>query len=147
MQILPSSVLFCCTMNEVRSPMAEGIMKCFHGSRIFVDSAGAYQGKLNPFMVEVMKEIGVDMSRHRPKTFENLSDDSFDFVISLSPEARDCASDLTRHMHYEERFWDIFDPTLVEGAREARLGAYRQARGQLQHRILELFPVPEHPNF
>ncbi len=127
--------------------MAEGIMKRFHGSRIFVDSAGAYQGKLDSFMVEVMKEIGVDMSRHTPKTFENLTDDSFDFVISLSPEARHCAEDLTKYMHCDARFWDIFDPTLVEGKREARLGAYRQARDQIQRQILDLFPVPEHPQF
>ncbi len=127
--------------------MAEGIMKRFHGSRIFVDSAGAYEGKLDSFMVEVMKEIGVDMSGHTPKTFENLTDDSFDFVISLSREAQHCAEDLTKYMHCDARFWDIFDPTLVEGKREARLGAYRQARDQIQHKILELFPVPEHPQF
>jgi protein-tyrosine-phosphatase len=147
MQILPSSVLFCCTMNEVRSPMAEGIMKRFHGSRIFVDSAGVYQGKLDPFMVEVMKEIGVDMSRHKPKLMENLSDDSFDFVISLSREAQHSAEDLTRFMHCDARYWEIVDATLAEGTREARLAAYRQARDQLQQRILELFPVAEHPIF
>ena len=98
-------------------------------------------------MVGVMKEIGVDMSRHKPKTFENLSDDSFDFVISLSPEAQHCAADLTRYMHCDARFWDIFDPTLIEGTRETRLGAYRQARDELQHKVLELFPVLEHPSF
>ncbi|MEQ9449236.1 MAG: arsenate reductase ArsC [Rhodospirillaceae bacterium] len=147
MQILPSSVLFACTMNEVRSPMAEGIMKRFHGSRIFVDSAGVYQGKLDPMMVEVMREVGVDMSKHKPKIFDNLTDDSFDFVISLSVEAQHHADELTRYMHCEERVWNIADPTLAEGSRDARLTAYRQARDQIQRKILELFPVPEHPSF
>ncbi len=147
MQILPSSVLFCCTMNEVRSPMAEGIMKRFHGSRIFVDSAGAFQGKLDPFMVEVMNEIGVDMSRHKPKTFKNLTDDSFDFVISLSGEAKHFADEMTKYMSCESRFWNISDPTAVEGTRETRLGAYRQARDEIQRKILELFPVTDHLAF
>ena len=147
MQILPSSTLFCCTMNEVRSPMAEGIMKRFHGSRVFVDSVGVHLGKRDPFMVEVMKEIGVDMSQHKPKTFESLTDDSFDFVISLSTDAQRHADDLTRYMHCDTRLWEIFDATQVEGTRETRLGAYRQARDQMQHRILELFPVSDYPQF
>jgi len=132
-------------MNEVRSPMAEGIMKRFHGTHVFVDSAGVYQGKLDPFMVETMKEVGVDMSRHKPKLMENISDDSFDYVISLSSEAYHQSEELTRFMHCDARLWDIFDATLAERAREARLASYRQARDQLQHKILELFPVTEHP--
>lgn len=122
-------------------------MKRFHGAHVFVDSAGVYQGKLDPFMVEVMNEIGVDMSRHKPKLMENLSDDSFDYVISLSAEAHHQAKDLTRFMHCDARLWDIVDATLAEGTRDARLAAYRQARDQLQHKILELFPVTEHPVF
>jgi protein-tyrosine phosphatase len=146
MTVLPSAVLFCCTMNEVRSPMAEGIMKRFHGSRVFVDSAGVHQGNLDPLMVEVMAEIGVDMSRHRPKVFDALADNSFDVVISLSPHAQHKAVDLTRYMHCDLRFWNIFDPTIVEGTREARLAAYRQVRNQLQEKILDLFPRP-HDDF
>ena len=140
MTVLPSAVLFCCTMNEIRSPMAEGIMKRFHGTRVFVDSAGINLGKLDPFMVEVMAEIGVDMSRHHPKMFESLKDDSFDFIIALSPHAQQKAVDLTRFMSCEARFWNIFDPSLVEGTRDARLAAYRQVRDQLQQKILDLFP-------
>ena len=147
MHILPSSVLFCCTMNEVRSPMAEGIMKRFHGDRVFVDSAGVYQGKPNPFMIEVMKEIGVDMSRHKPKLMENLADDSFDFVISLSEEAHHHAEELTRYMACEARLWEIYDATVVEGTRDARLSAYRQVRDELQHKILDMFPLNEHMPF
>src|SRR5258708_3583823 len=142
MQFLPSAVLFCCTMNEVRSPMAEGIMKRFHGNRVFVDSVGVRPGNLDPLMVEVMKEIGVDMSRHNPKTFDRLADDSFDFAIALSSEAESEASDLTRYINCDLRRWNIDDPTVSEGTRDARLAAYRQTRDQLQQKILDLFPLP-----
>ncbi len=145
--ILPSSLLFCCTMNEIRSPMAEGIMKRFHGSQVFVDSVGVRQGSLDPLMVEVMAEIGVDMKRHRPKTFDNLADDSFDVAIVLSAEAEPAVKDLTRYMHCEVRLWNITDPSLAEGSRAARLAAYRQTRDQLQQKILDLFPRPAHLDF
>lgn len=144
---LPSSVLFCCTMNQIRSPMAEGIMKRFHGRRVFVDSAGVHQGEFDPLMVEVMAEIGVDMSKHKPKTFDNLSDDSFDVVISLSPQAQHKAVDLTRYMHCDLRRWNILDPSVVEGSRETRLAAYRQVRTELQQKILELFPRSEEDEY
>ena len=145
--ILPSSILFCCTMNEIRSPMAEGIMKRFHGSRVFVDSVGVHQGLLDPLMVEVMSEIGVDMARHRPKTFGNLADDSFDMAVALSTEARHEADDLTRYMHCEVRLWNIMDPSLTEGTRAGRLAAYRQTRDQLQQKILDLYPRSDHLDF
>ncbi len=140
MQILPAAVLFCCNLNEVRSPMAEGIMKRFHGSRVFVDSAGIQEGARDPFMIEVMREIGVDMSRHQPKRLRDLDTDSFQLVIALSPHARDTAAELTRYTHCELRSWDIPDPTLIEGSRAVRLAAYRQVRDLLQQKILDLFP-------
>lgn len=143
MDFLPSAVLFCCTHNAVRSPMAEGIMKRFHGERVFVDSVGVHVGERDPFMVEVMAEIGADLSHHKPKTFEQLADDSFDYVISLSPHAQHKAVDLTRFMSCEVLFWNTFDPTLVEGSREVRLEAYRHVRDRLQQRILEVFPLPD----
>ena len=115
-------------------------MKRFHGGQVFVDSVGVHQGGLDPLMVEVMSEIGVDMSRHRPKTFGNLTDDSFDVAIALSGEARAAADDLTRYMHCDVRLWAIADPSLAEGSRNSRLAAYRQTRDQLQQKILDLFP-------
>ncbi len=144
---LPSAVLFCCNLNEVRSPMAEGIMKRFHGNRVFVDSAGLQKGQQDPFMIEVMKEIGVDMSRHAPKTFDNLAADSFEMVIALSPYALDKAKDLTRYMHCDVRTWNIPDPSEAEGTRETKLAAYRQVRDLLQQKILDLFPLPDHPSY
>ena len=145
--VLPSAVLFCCTMNEIRSPMAEGLMKRYHGQRVFVDSAGIHLGKLDHFMVDVMAEMDIDMSNHKPKTFENLSADSFDVVMSLSPHAQHKAVDLTRYMHCDVKFWNIFDPSLVEGSRAVKLEAYRQVRDQLRQKILDLFPFSDDPRF
>ncbi len=141
--ILPGSVLFCCTMNEIRSPMAEGMMKRFHGTHVFVDSAGMRQGSLDTLMVEVMGEIGVDMARHKPKTFDNL-DNSFDMAIALSPQAAEEVKEKMRYANCDIRLWNITDPSLMEGTRDARLAAYRATRDQIQHKILDLFPRGEH---
>ena len=143
MQVLPSSVLFCCTMNALRSPMAEGLMKRYHGDRVFIDSAGLKIGAPDPVMLAVMGEIGVDMSRHQPKTFSGLIDDSFDMVIALSDEAWVQAEDFARYHHCDLRLWHVPDPSLTEGTREARLAAYRHLRDELRDRILEFFPPPE----
>ena len=137
---LPSAVLFCCTFNAIRSPMAEGIMKRLHGKRIYVDSVGLRRGELDPFMVAVMEEIGIDVTRHRAKTFEDLEDDSFDMVISLSPEAMHKAVELTRDRSCEVEFWNTFDPSLVDGNRETRLDAYRAVRDDLTFRLYKRFP-------
>lgn len=137
----PSAVLFACTMNSIRSPMAEAIMKHFHGRDVFVDSVGVRTRDLEGFAVEVMAEIGIDISHHKPKTFDDMEDSSFDLVISLSPEAQHKAVDLTRYMACEVEFWHTFDPSVVEGSREMRLEAYRQVRDELVRRIKERFPL------
>ena len=138
---LPSAVLFACTMNSVRSVMAEGILKYLHGNRIYVDSAGARQGELDGFVIEVMDEIGIDVAKHNVKTFDDLEDSSFDVVISLSPEAQHKAVEMTRVMACDVEFWHTFDPSWVEGGREERLEAYRAVRDELMARIKERFPL------
>jgi protein-tyrosine-phosphatase len=138
---LPSSVLFACTFNSIRSPMAEALLKHLHGRHIYVDSAGVRAEEIDPFAVAVMDEIGIDISKHRTKTFEELEDTSFDLVVSLSPEAQHSAVELTRTMSCEVEFWPVLDPTAVEGSREEMLGAYRLVRDHLRRRILERFPL------
>ena len=137
---LPGSVLFCCTRNAIRSPMAEGILKMLHGRRIFVDSAGVRRAEVDGFAVAVMDEIGLDLTRHRAKTFDELEDTSFDLIVSLSPEAQHRAVEMTRTMAAEIEFWNTMDPSIVEGHREARLEAYRQVRDGLMARIQARFP-------
>jgi protein-tyrosine-phosphatase len=138
---LPSSVLFACSFNSIRSPMAEAMLKHLQGRHIYVDSVGVRGAEIDPFAVAVMDEIGIDISKHRAKTFDELEDTSFDLVVSLSPEAQHSAVELTRTMACDVEFWPMHDPTAVEGNREEMLNAYRRVRDHLRQRILERFPL------
>lgn len=137
---LPGSVLFACTLNSIRSPIAAALFRQLHGGRIFVDSVGVRTAPIDPFAVAVMAEIGIDLQAHQAKSFDELDDTSFDLVISLSPDAQHTAVELTRASACEVEFWPVFDPTAVEGNREETLNAYRIVRDQLKKRILDRFP-------
>lgn len=142
MSELPSAVLFACTMNSVRSPMAESIMKFLHGHQVFVDSVGVRSGDIDGYAVAVMDEIGIDLGRHHSKTFDDLEDDYFDLVIPLSPEAQHRAVEMTRVMAVDIEFWNTFDPSIIESeSREVKLDAYRKVRDQLMERIKARFPI------
>ncbi|MDH5188168.1 MAG: arsenate reductase ArsC [Rhodospirillaceae bacterium] len=136
---LPSAILFACTSNSIRSPMAEGIMKHLFGKDVYVDSVGVRALDVDGFAIEVMNEIDIDISGHKAKVFEELEDSSFDLVISLSPHAQHKAVDLTRYMSCEVEFWHTFDPSVIDGSRETRLQAYREVRDELMKRIKERF--------
>jgi protein-tyrosine-phosphatase len=136
----PSAVLFACFQNAVRSPMAEALLKHHLGTAMYVDSCGVRQGQLDPFAVEVLNEIHVNLTRHRPKSFEQMEDGFFDLIISLSPEAHHRATELTRTMACDIEYWPLLDATIVEGTREMRLAAYRQVRDELLRRIEARFP-------
>ncbi len=142
---LPSSVLFACTRNSIRSPMAEALLKHLWRQRIFVQSVGVRAGELDPFAVAVMDEIGISIEAHRPQSFEDLHDSSFDLIISLSPEAQHSAVELTRTMACEVEYWPTLEPSIVEGNRQTRLEAYRAVRDQLMMRIEARFPPPLRP--
>ncbi len=146
MKTLPSAVLFACTNNSIRSPMAEGILKHLQGHQIYVDSVGVRKSEINGFSVAVMEEIGIDIGQHKSKTFDDLEDTSYDLVISLSPEAQHSAVELTRYMSCEVIFWNTFDPSIAHGSREVRMEAYRQVRDTLLKKIKELFPLEEQAN-
>jgi protein-tyrosine-phosphatase len=142
---LPGSVLFACTQNALRSPMAEALMKYLHGRRVYVQSAGLRPGPIDPFVVAVLDEIGIDVSKHRARSFDDLEDDYFDLVISLSPEAQHRAVELTRTSSCAIEFWPILDPSLTEGSRETRLAAYHTLRDDLLERLRRRFPPPGAP--
>jgi protein-tyrosine-phosphatase len=142
---LPGSVLFACTHNALRSPMAAALMRSLHGRRVFIDSVGIRPEPLDPFAVAVLDEVGIDLSGHRPKGFEDLEDDYFDLVISLSPEAQHHAVELTRTSAAEIEFWPVMDPTLVEGHRDLRLESYRELRDHLLGRLRARFPPERAP--
>ena len=139
---LPGAVLFACNHNRVRSPMAEGLMKLMFGVRIYVDSCGLRRDDepgADPFATAVMDELGVDLSRHRPKTFDELEDDNFDVIVSLTPEAQHRAVELARTRALELEYWPTPDPTLALGPREWVLDAYRATRDGLATRIRDRF--------
>lgn len=137
---LPASVLFACTNNAIRSPMAEALMKFLHGRSLYVQSAGVRAGEADPFAAEALDEIGVDMARHLPRAFADIEDSYFDLVVSLSPEAQHWAVELTRSNATEIEFWPMPDPSLAEGTRAQRLDAYRYLRDLLLRRIGSRFP-------
>jgi protein-tyrosine-phosphatase len=160
------AVLFACNLNQVRSPMAEALLKRLVGTRVYVDSCGLrrpamvhddvrdedVEAGVDPFVKAVMAELGCDVARHRPKTFADLEDSSFDLVISLTPEAQHRAVELARGRAADIEYWPTHDPTLADGSREARLEAYRQVRNTLARRIAERFgglaasPIDLSPN-
>ncbi|HML07779.1 MAG TPA: arsenate reductase ArsC [Xanthobacteraceae bacterium] len=138
----PLAVLFACGQNSVRSPIAAGLFAQMFGRGVYVGSAGARKGELDPFAVAVMAEIGIDISRHKPVTFEELDEWeglNFDLIITLAPEAHHRALELTRTSAIDVEYWPTPDPTGVEGSRAQRLDAYRQVRDQLFERIRQRF--------
>jgi protein-tyrosine-phosphatase len=138
----PLAVLFVCSSNSVRSPMAAALFAQIFGRAIYVDSAGVRQGELDGFAVSVMAEIELDISRHKPITLEELEEDegrNFDLVVTLAPEAHHRALELARTSGVDVEYWPTADPSAVEGNREQRLDAYREVRDQLLARIRARF--------
>jgi len=136
---LPRSVLFTCNENAVRSPMAEGLAKAYFKRRIFAASAGIVAGQLDAFSVEAMRGLNIDISNHQPKTFDDVAEEDFALIISLTPEAQHHAVELTRDSNAVVEYWPTFDPTIVEGSRQSRIDAYVQVRDALRKRIIERF--------
>ena len=138
----PHAVLFACGMNSVRSPMAAALLKQMFGQSVYVGSAGVQKGELDPFAVAVMEEVGIDIARHKPTTFEELEEVeglSFDLIVTLSPPAHHKALELTHTIAADVEYWPTVDPTGIEGSREQKLDAYREVRDQLIARIRARF--------
>ncbi len=122
--------------------MAAGLFRELFGRTVYGGSAGVRRGELDPFAVAAMAEIGIDISRHKPMTFEDLDDLeglNFDLIVTLSPPAHHRALELTRTLAAEVEYWPTHDPTAAEGSREQRLDAYRAVRDELMARICERF--------
>lgn len=144
---LPGAVLFVCTMNSVRSPMAAAILQHLLGRGVYVASAGVRAGGSDAFAAAVMHEIGIDISRHAPHTLRDLNDTSFDLIVTLSPEAHHQALELTRTMAVDVEYWPTFDATLMigQGSREQILQSYRAVRDGLFQRIKQRFGLEGGP--
>jgi protein-tyrosine-phosphatase len=138
---LPSAVLFACTMNAVRSPMAAGMLRHLSGGLIRVESAGVRAGLMDPFAAAVMDEIGIDISDHHPRSFHEIGDATFDLIITLSPEAHHHALELTRIMAVDVEYWPTYDATVMatEISRQMAAAEYRRVRNDLFQRIKARF--------
>jgi len=135
------SVLFACTLNRTRSPMAEGLARQICGDAVRVDSCGVTPAEeFDPFMLAVLAEVGAGVTERPGKGFEVLDDaEPFDVIVTLSPEAHQSALKLGAARGVAVKCWPTPDPTLAEGSREAILDGYREVREGLARRIRELF--------
>ena len=143
---LPGAVLFACSRNAVRSPMAAAILRHLAGNRVYVKSAGVRAGETDPFAIAAMEELGIDISKHQPMSLTDLHDTSFDLIVSLSPEAHHQALELTGRFAVNVEYWPTPDPTVASGNREQILSAYRAVRDGLFRKIKQRFPIPGAPN-
>lgn len=145
---LPGAVLFACSMNAVRSPMAAAMLRHLAGRRVYVESAGVRAGEPDGFAAAVMAEIGIDMSQHRPRTLAELNDTSFDLIVTLSPEAHHQALELTRTMAVDVEYWPTIDATVLlgHGSREQMLQSYRGVRDKLFDKIRQRFNLDGGPS-
>ena len=141
----PTSVLFCCDHNSVRSPMAEGLMKQLIGQNIYVQSAGVKSDlEIDGFAIAVCSEVGVELSRHQSRSFDDMQEwgddiSAYDLIVALSPASQRRALDLTRVYHLEVEYWPILDPTGLDETRDAKLMSYRQTRDQLKEQLVKRF--------
>ncbi len=145
---LPQSILFCCDHNSVRSPMAEGIMKKFYGTGTYVQSAGVRNDlDIDGFCIAVCQEMGVELSRHRTRSFDEMQEwgddlSSFDLIVALSPASQRKALELTRIFHLDVDYWPIMDPTGMGETRESKLNHYRQTRDQIIKHLKDRWGEP-----
>lgn len=138
------AVLFLCSMNTVRSPIAAALLRYVAGKSLYVASAGVRKGEFDGFAASVMEELGLDIAKHRARTIEELEDFegfNFDLIVTLSPEAHHKALEYTRTLAASVEYWPTFDPSVEQGSREHILDAYRGVRDQLLSRIRQRFPT------
>ena len=143
---LPSTVLFACTHNMIRSPMAEALMKSMFPGQIFADSCGLNAGVADGFVITVMDEIGIDLSNHEPKSFDDLEDEFFDLIICFSDVSYAMALDMAQSKSTEVEFWPVYDAALASDNREERLTAYRLVRDAIAEKLKDYFGSPEGEN-
>lgn len=144
----PPRILFACTLNAVRSPMAAAILQYFSGSRLSVASAGVRRGHPDPYVMAVMDEIGIDLTAHQPRIFNDLNRQTFSTIITLSPEAQHHAVELTRIMKADVEYWPTFDPAMLapQSGRVILLKAYRKLRDDLMAKIKVRFEIAGGPS-
>ena len=142
---IPASLLFACSENSVRSPIAAALAKRLYGRSSYIDSAGVRASAVDGFAVQALDEIGIDVHLHHAKTFDDVDPSSFDVIVTLSPEAHHQALEFTRGTAAEVEYWPVPDPSVVEGTRDMRLDAYRRLRDMILIRLKARFGAPAGP--
>ncbi|MBB3312964.1 protein-tyrosine-phosphatase [Rhizobium sp. BK196] len=127
----PGAILFMCGLNVIRSPMAEVIARSILPGNTYIRSAGVRAGERDPFVDVVLEEIGLSLGRRQPQTLDELEDDYFDLIITLSPQAHHAALELTRSSAVDVVYWPTMDPTVATGTREQILDSYRGVRDHM----------------
>ena len=119
--------------------MAAALMHHLVGHRIYVASAGIRAGDPDAFVGLIMDEIGLDLTRHRPHSLDDLADSGFDLAITLSPEADVYAREMAKTLAIDVEHWPMPDPSTTQGSREQILESYREVRDALAKKIKARF--------
>ncbi len=127
------SVLFLCTGNSARSQMAEGILRSLNNEHYDVFSAGTHPSIVNPFAIEVMKEIGIDISSHTSKSVDVFHGKKIDIVITVCDNAKESCPvfpSIIKKLH-----WSFEDPASIQGDKEEKLRFFRKIRDEIKTSI------------
>ena len=130
-------ILILCTGNSARSQMAEGLLRHDGGQNYEVVSAGIHPSHVRPEAIQVMRELGIDISAHRSKSVEEFTGQHFDYVITVCDNANESCPVFpaaAKRIH-----WSLEDPAAVQGSEEQRLAAFRRIRDQLRTHLRQLF--------
>ncbi len=143
---LPGSILFVCGMNAIRSPMAEALARSILPPSVYIASAGVKDGQADPFVDVILREEGLPPVNQPPRRMDELEDDFFDLIVTMSPEAHHYVLDETAGSAATVEFWPTPDPSVTTGSRDQILEAYRDAFQRIESRIRALTQdVPEGP--
>lgn len=137
----PTSVLFVCTFNSVRSVMAAAALTKRAKGKIYVESAGVFAGDPDPFVAALIKEEELPPPKDEPKSIEDLGDGFFDLVVTLSEQAQYAINLRRKQEDFETEHWAISDPTGCDGSREERIAGYRAVLREIERRIGDRFNV------
>lgn len=134
---MKKKVLFVCTHNSARSQMAEGLLNYICGDKYEAYSAGSTPTKINPFSIEALKEIGIDISPHYSKNTEDFSGIKFDYVVTVCDNAKETCpffpgAKKNIHKSFE-------DPSRAEGTDKEKLNAFKKSRDEIKRWIIEFF--------
>ncbi len=129
-------VLFLCTENSCRSQMAEGLVNHDLAGQVQAFSAGVRPSRVNPLAIQVMAELGIDISQHRSKSVDDLAETNFDLVITVCDQAREQCPVFfgpaeVLHVGYP-------DPARSTGTEEEIMAAFREVRDEMRRQLLPL---------